>query len=111
MNACPYFTKKPTQNQFIFLTSPSFFNIIGALPQKTVIGFRRPFVTKRTSADVLALFLCLKFINFLWQCEWESRKVRRFLVSGTANPVRAVALSFRSDGVSPLNLTKETDHV
>ena len=59
-------------------------------------------VTKRTGA----LQRCF-YARFLWQRAWENRKVRRFLVSGKANPAYAVALSISLDG-GRQSFTKET---
>ena len=66
------------------------------------IGISTPPVNKRTGA----LQRCF-YARFLWQRAWENRKVRRFLLSGSANPAYAVALFLSTKGGSQ-TFNKET---
>ena len=67
------------------------------------IGISLPSVSKRTGASQRCFYA-----RFLWQRAWENRKVRRFLLSGKANPAYAVARSISLDGGSQTLISKET---
>ena len=67
------------------------------------IGISLPPISKRTGAYQRCFYA-----RFLWQRAWENRKVRRFLLSGKANPAFAVAFSISLDGGSQTLINKET---
>lgn len=72
--------------------------------KKAAVGIETPHtITKRTSANTRYFYA-----SFLWQCAWENRKVRRYLVSGSLNPMYAVALLSETNGDSHPFFTKET---